>query len=259
LEQTVINLVINARDAMPEGGKLVIGTAVASIGAGEVMLHSGVPEGEYALLTVADTGCGITPENLERIFEPFFTTKPKERGTGLGLSMVYGIVRQSGGHLRVRSTVGAGTTFSIYLPLVGEAERDAHPAAVPRTGDLIGPVEGAVLVVDDEELIRTSVKAFLENVGFTVTACESGEEALRMAEELDDKLVMLVTDVVMPGMSGIDIASALVDRKPALPIIFMSGYAAGESGDKRFKHAKFLQKPFSRAGLIAAVHESFDS
>jgi len=259
LEQTIINLVINARDAMPEGGKLVLGTARVCIGAGEVLLHSGVPEGSYALLTVADTGCGIPPENLERIFEPFFTTKPKERGTGLGLSMAYGIVRQSGGYLRVRSAVGAGTTFSIYLPPSGEEDSDVLAAAASRTGGGVPRVEGTVLVIDDEEMIRTSIKIFLEDIGLTVMACASGEEALHVAEELDSKLAMLVTDVVMPGISGKEVASVLVDRRPDLPIIFMSGYAASDSGEKRFKHAKFLQKPFSRAGLIATVRDSLDS
>lgn len=256
LEQTIINLVINARDAMPDGGRLVLASEAIGIAAGESLIYDGVPEGNYALLTVADTGCGIPPEHRDRIFEPFFTTKPKERGTGLGLAMVYGIVRQSGGHLRMRSTVGAGTTFSIYLPLVHAPELGLTAAtagmdesALPARSEEIG----TILVVDDEELVRDSVRRFLEQAGLAVITCSDGTEALRTALDLQNKLGMLVTDVVMPGMSGTDLAGTLANKQPGLPVVFMSGYAAGDAGNLNFRRAAFLQKPFTRARLLDAV------
>ncbi|MDR3762638.1 MAG: ATP-binding protein [Acidobacteriota bacterium] len=255
LEQTVINLVINARDAMPDGGKLVLSTSAMTIATGESVIHDGVPEGAYALLMVADTGTGIAPEHREHIFEPFFTTKPKGRGTGLGLAMVYGIVRQSNGHLRVRSTVGAGTTFSIYLPLIQTPVTANSIPVQALDADEEGGcrINGTVLLVDDEEMVRGSVQSFLEQAGLTVMGCSNGEEAMAAASGLGEQLALLVTDVVMPGMSGTELASALTETHPRLPVIFMSGYAAGEANEFHFQRACFLQKPFTRMGLIDAV------
>ena len=225
IEQTIINLVLNARDAMPEGGKLIISTYPLAIGANDPGPHGDVPDGDYILITFADTGHGIPEQNINRIFEPFFTTKPKGRGTGLGLSIAYGIIRQSGGHIRVRSTVGAGTTFLIYIPSVPQPQSDpspSHPCPLGRYRASC-PREGAILVVDDEELVRASLQAFLGNCGLTVLDCADASEALRVFSGLKDSLVLLVTDMAMPGMGGMELAQALVKQVPDLPIIFMSG------------------------------------
>ncbi len=261
LEQTVVNLVLNARDAMPGGGRLVLSTFLVLVDEFGAGLHSSVSPGNYALITVADTGTGIAEQHLNRIFEPFFTTKAKERGTGLGLSIVYGIVKQSGGHIRVKSAVGAGTTFSVYIPSA-EQPHLHHPALHPcplTEHNQNCPRNGTILVVDDEDLVRTSVRLFLERSGFKVSEAPDAAEALKIASTLADQLVLLVTDVVMPGMAGTELAGALHSSMPELPVIFMSGYAAGENGRDHFKGAKFLQKPFSRAELLAAVCDGMES
>ncbi len=257
MEQTVINLVLNARDAMPEGGKLILGASATIIDDNVIGLHDGVPAGEYAVITVADTGSGIPEQNLGRVFEPFFTTKPKERGTGLGLSMAYGIVSQSGGRISVRSTVGAGTTVSVYLPLAERPREDelkSHPCPLGRSNASC-PKEGTILVVDDEELVRTGIRRFLERIGLTVLDCGDALEASKIASELKEDLVLLVTDVVMPQMAGTELAQLLTNDRPELPILFISGYAAGEIGHDQFNNAKFLQKPFTLSALTDVVCE----
>jgi CheY-like chemotaxis protein len=255
MEQTIINLVLNARDAMPEGGKLVLSACHIDINADDLGLHDGVPCGAYALISVADTGHGIPEQHLEKIFEPFFTTKPKERGTGLGLSIIHGIVCQSGGHIRVKSTVGAGTTFTIYIPSV-ELPQAKPPKLNPcplEISEASCPQEGTVLVVDDKAIVRRSIRAFLELYGLTVLDCADASEALKVALELKNRLALLITDVVMPDITGIELARALVKQMPELPIIFMSGYAAGEKGHEEFRQANFLQKPFACATLLDTV------
>ena len=257
MEQTIINLVLNARDAMPEGGTLVLSTSALALDDANLGRHAGVPKGTYALLTVADTGNGIPEQFLGRVFEPFFTTKPQERGTGLGLSIAHGFVSHSGGQIRVRSTVGAGTTFSLYLPSAKKVLQEA-PMASPcplRKSGASCPREGTILVVDDEELVRTSVRALLEHENLTVLDAGNAYEGAKIALELRSGLALLVTDVVMPAMTGIELAISLVTEIPGLPIIFMSGYAAGIEGYEQFKHTKFLQKPFGRETLLNAVCE----
>jgi len=258
MEQTLINLVLNARDAMPEGGRLVLSTsAIANdnvIDDNEISPHGSVPAGDYALITIADTGQGIPEQLLGRIFEPFFTTKTRERGTGLGLAIAHGIVSQSGGHLRVRSSVNDGTTFSVYLPLAEQPAKEkpkSRPCPLGRSNASCAR-EGTILVVDDEELVRTSVRMFLEQYGLNVVDCADAAEALRIGAELKDEMVLLITDFVMPKMTGSELAQSLISHRPELPIIFMSGYAAGDIGHERFK-AKFLQKPFTRAKLADTV------
>jgi len=207
------------------------------------------------VVSVADTGHGISEQHLEKIFEPFFTTKPRGRGTGLGLSIAHGIVSQSGGHIRVKSAVGAGTTFTIYIPLVEQPQAEPpklNPCPL-EISEASCPQEGTVLVVDDEAIVRRSVRAYLELSGLTVLDCADASEALKVASELKDKLALLITDVVMPNMTGIELARALVKQMPGLPIIFMSGYAAGEKGHEEFRQAKFLQKPFACARLLDTV------
>jgi PAS domain S-box-containing protein len=255
LQQVVVNLVLNASDAMPLGGRIVIDTSGVVVSDVEVGLHDTVPAGEYVLIKIADTGEGIPPENIHRIFDPFFTTKPKDRGTGLGLTMAYGAVTQCGGHIRVKSSPNAGTTFCVYLPLTihppaEEPKSEACPLQESRRGC---PLSGTILVVDDEEAIRSAVRALLEGCGLVVEEASDATEALRKAETLKDSLVALVTDVVMPGISGTELADALRRKHLELPVVFMSGYAAGEQGHELFERAKFLQKPFSRAELINAI------
>ena len=255
MEQTLINLVLNARDAMPEGGRLVLSTC--HIDADDLALHDDVPSGTYALISVADTGHGIPEQHLEKILEPFFTTKPKEHGTGLGLSIAYGIVTQSGGHIRVKSTVGSGTTFTIYIPS-GEPPQVELPKRTPcplEISEASCPRKGTILVVEDEAIVRRSIRAYLELNGLTVIDCADASEALKLASELKEKLAMLITDVVMPDMTGIELARSLVKQMPELPIIFMSGYAAGEKGHEDFKHATFLQKPFACATMLDTVRK----
>jgi PAS domain S-box-containing protein len=255
LEQMFINLVLNSRDAMPGGGKIVLASSQVTIGPSEVLLHGGVPGGTYALLTVADTGCGIPAANLERVFEPFFTTKGRH-GSGLGLSMVYSIVHHANGHLRLRSTVAAGTTFFIYFPIT-ETPPQADSAAAQRIPEIAErPRLGTVLVVDDEELICQGVAQFLREEGLDVLAFADPTAALSAGTALGGKLGLLVTDVVMPKLNGADLATALVAGRPGLPVIFTSGYAARAGAAPTLEHSIFLQKPFNRKSLLAAVWQA---
>ncbi len=259
LEQVMLNLILNARDAMPDGGKLVVRASGVMVGHDDVGLHGAVPIGEYALITVADTGFGIPKHIADKIFEPFFTTKPKGRGTGLGLAMAYGIVTQSGGHIRVKSGVNVGTTMSVYLASTETqiAEQARSVACGFRNVDGSAcPVHGTVLLVDDEDLVRSSVRAFLENKGLKVVDTGDAREAIRIADEIGDGLSMLITDVIMPKLTGTELARTLLSKHPSLSVVFMSGYAAGAIHQEEFPSAKFLQKPFNRATLIDAVCSS---
>jgi len=257
MEQTLFSLITNAQDAMPDGGQLLISTVDIIVGSQSFDQHGDIPDGAYVLLTITDTGCGIPEEIQEHIFEPFFTTKAKERGVGLGLSIVYGVVGQSGGHIRFTSAPCEGTTFSVYLPSLAQPQpRMSSSKPCPlRMSQSSCPRLGTVLVVDDEELIRTSVRAFLELNGLTVIDCDNASEALRIASELKDELALLVTDIVMHGMSGTELAATLTEQWAELPIIFMSGYAAKEGNHLQFNQARFLQKPFSCATLLRTVCE----
>ena len=207
------------------------------------------------MIAVADTGHGIPEESLGNIFEPFFTTKPKERGTGLGLSIAYGAVSQSGGHIRVRSTVSVGTAFYVYIPSAERTQTDQPPCPLCplEIPDASCPRAGTILVVDDDQLVRTSIRAYLELSGLTVLDCGDAYEALKVVSALNEQLALLITDVAMPSMTGTELAHALVTQMPELPIIFMSGYAAGEKGQEEFNQAKFLQKPFTCATLLDTV------
>jgi CheY-like chemotaxis protein len=217
-----------------------------------------VTPGAYAVITVADTGCGMDRATQAQIFEPFFTTKPSERGTGLGLSMVYGIVRQSGGDVIVESRPGAGSTFSVYLPRV----EDVMAAESETTKRLSAPFDGSetVLLVDDEESLRSLVCRTLQRYGYTVIATGSGDEACRVAATHGAPFDLLVTDVVMPGMNGPELAEALRRDSPNLKVIFMSGYA----NDTLSQHTgmdgtRFLQKPFAPVALARSVRQLLDA
>ncbi|ABS64185.1 multi-sensor hybrid histidine kinase [Parvibaculum lavamentivorans DS-1] len=261
LEQVIINLAVNARDAMPDGGKLTIRTANVSEADSRALDHPLMPHGEYLLIEVADTGHGIPKENLGKIFEPFYTTKDPSKGTGLGLSTVYGIVKQTGGFIFPYSTIGKGTTFRIYLPRYVEtaADRVAEEAAAAATrvepADLTG--KGTILLVEDEDAVRTFAARALQTRGYDVLQAESGEVALAVVEQYEGRIDLVVSDVVMPNMDGPTMAKALKGMLPDTPIIFVSGYAEdafAKSLDPS-QEFHFLPKPFSLKQLAAAVKE----
>jgi two-component system cell cycle sensor histidine kinase/response regulator CckA len=262
LEQVIVNLSVNARDAMPEGGRLTIRTANVSEADSRALDHSVMPPGEYILVEVADTGTGISKEHLAKIFEPFFTTKDVNKGTGLGLSTVYGIVKQTGGYIFPYSTVGKGTTFRIYLPRYYETEKEkaakAEEAAPADTRDLTG--KGTILLVEDEDAVRTFAVRALTTRGYEVLEAESGEVALEIVDSHEGKIDLIVSDVVMPNMDGPTMLKELRSRGKATKIIFVSGYAEdafAKSLDPN-EDFRFLPKPFSLKQLAAAVKEAMD-
>lgn len=259
LEQVVMNLAVNARDAMPKGGKLLLTTAGLMLDEGYARLHPDSRTGQFVCLTVTDTGCGMDSKTLERIFEPFFSTKEVGKGTGLGLATVYGIVKQHQGWLEVSSEVGVGTTFKIYLPAAVRAgelpgESTAAPEAV-RGG------KETILLVEDEPVVREFVGEVLHQYQYRVVEAGSGVEALRVWDEQNGQIDLLLTDMVMPeGMTGRDLAAQLKKRQPGLKVIFTSGYSA-EAMDKDFgsSDALFLAKPYLPAQLAQLVRHSLDS
>jgi signal transduction histidine kinase/ActR/RegA family two-component response regulator len=255
VEQVLLNLVVNARDAMPQGGELRIGTR--DVGAEEVRWHAEAERIPYVMLEVRDTGMGMEPGVLERIFEPFFTTKEQGKGTGLGLSTVYGIVTQSGGYVRVESAVGAGSRFAVYLPRVEEVAEVKEPEArVAGTGG-----SETVLLTEDEDAVRLLAKRVLTRSGYRVLAARGGAEALELAEQHEGEIHLLLTDVVMPGMSGRELAQRLLPLRPGIRLLFTSGYTEdaivrhGVSGQE----TAFLPKPFAPASLAQKVREVLDS
>ena len=253
LEQVLMNLAVNARDAMPNGGTLTMATSVVEFGVAAARAPAGARPGSYAVLEVSDSGKGMDEETRRRIFEPFFTTKGVGKGTGLGLSMILGIVEQSGGFIDVESQLGRGTTFQIYLPRSSApaAEETAPEGAAARGG------KETVLVVEDQAEVRRFVTAALKAYGYEVIQAESAAEALRFCERESAAFDLLLTDVVMPNMSGKELADRLAARRPGVKVLFMSGYAnpatlsPGASG----QGAEFIQKPFSPDQLAHKVRE----
>ncbi|HVA56259.1 MAG: ATP-binding protein [Gemmatimonadaceae bacterium] len=262
LEQVLMNLVINAVDAMPNGGRLVIDVQDTVLDAEAVKRFVGLKPGGYVSLAVRDSGTGIDDETLRRIFDPFFTTKPQGKGTGLGLSTVYGIVRAAGGHVHVLSDVGAGTTFTVYLP-VG-APRDGEPAHTTSRTAPAGPVAGGhevVLVVEDDDLLRTSLARALRRRGFQVLEAAHGGEALRVALDHDGAIDLVLSDVHMPGMGGRDLVARLLAARPRLKALFMSGSSgenANVAGEPPSRDA-FIAKPFSIDDLARQVRAALDA
>jgi len=263
-EQVIINLAVNARDAMLEpdaegniGGSLTIRTANVTKEDAAALDHAIMPAAEYVLVEVSDTGCGIAKENLGKIFEPFFSTKEVGKGTGLGLSTVYGIVKQTGGYIFPFSTVGTGTSFRIYIPRHIEVEKpkEAVADAPKKQADLSG--KGTVLLVEDEDAVRSFAVRALETRGYTVLEAASGEHALEVMEDFDGELDVVVSDVVMPNMDGPTMVSHLAKLKPGLKIIFISGYAeeAFKKNLDKDVEFQFLPKPFSLKQLAAKVKE----
>jgi two-component system cell cycle sensor histidine kinase/response regulator CckA len=257
IQQVIVNLVVNARDAMPEGGRIVIGTRNASVSPSATgpEIFGG---GSCVVLTVSDNGEGMSPQTRAQIFEPFFTTKPEGKGTGLGLSMVYGIVRQSDGRVEVESEPGQGTTFALYFPATDNVVEEPDPAA--RRGD-VQRVPARVLVVEDQPEVRMLAVTALRRAGYDVAEATDGDEALaRFAPRARD-IALLLTDVVMPGMNGKELARQLRSANPALLVVFMSGYEHQilEHEEVAGPGAAFLAKPFTPAALVRQVDELLGS
>src|ERR1700694_4051849 len=257
LEQVILNLAVNARDAMPNGGKLTIETQNVELDDTYVREHLSAQPGPYVMLAVSDTGVGMDAATQARIFEPFFTTKEVGKGTGLGLATVYGIVKQSGGWIWVYSEPGRGTSFKVYLPRVAEA---AAPAPIPASAVSLRGSE-TVLLVEDEEMIRNLVRKVLTAHGYTVLVAANGRDAERVAGEHEGPIHLLMTDVVMPGMNGREGAERLAAVRSGIPVLYLSGYTA----DAIVHHGvldpgvAFLQKPFTPAVLGRKVREVLDS
>jgi PAS domain S-box-containing protein len=260
IEQVVVNLVVNARDAMPRGGNLVLKTERTTLDEGYSSLHQEARKGEFLCLTVSDTGHGIAPENIHRIFEPFFTTKEPGKGTGLGLSIVHGIVKQHQGWLEVSSQVGAGTTLKVFLPaLAGPQKQAASQAALapPRGG------REKILLVEDELAVRLLTRRILESCGYTVWEAACGREAFQLWLQHPGEIDLLLTDMIMPdGVTGHELARQLRATQPALKVILMSGYTPDVAGkETTFFHrpgTRFLQKPCSSNQLTTTVRECLD-
>jgi len=255
MEQVLMNLAINARDAMPQGGKLIISTSDESIGPEYVQLNPQGTVGDYVCLAVTDTGEGIPPENLSRIFEPFFTTKPVGQGTGLGLATVYGIVRQHNGWITVYSEVGHGTVFRIYLPAV--KEREDKKVERPSNQDVRGGNE-TILLIEDEAPLRALDRSILEGYGYEVVEADCANSALARWREHQERISLVLTDIMIPGgATGPDLVKRFHAEKPAVRVIFSSGYSVDvvEKDFELHEGINFLQKPYSPHRLAQAVRE----
>jgi len=259
VEQSVLNLAINARDAMPNGGTLQIIARNASRPNGERRADGEVKPGDYVQITVTDTGVGMDEGTVARMFEPFFTTKAQGEGTGLGLSTVYGFVRQCGGHIGVLSTPGQGTSIELLLPRAPGTRAVKAPTPLSPVTEVAPPGRETVLVAEDEEAVRQFAVAALQRHGYLVLSASSGEEALKIAAAHDGTIHLLLTDVVMPGMKGPELATRLRAMRPGLRVVLMSGYAADVVTDGDLKGATLVAKPFSPASLAQAVRTVLDS
>jgi two-component system cell cycle sensor histidine kinase/response regulator CckA len=256
MEQVLMNLVLNARDAMPQGGELRVELQNATLTEPDLARFPDLTPGKYVLLTVSDTGCGMDTSTINRLFEPFFTTKPVGKGTGLGLAMVYGIVKASGGHISVQSESGKGTTFQIHLPI---HEEIAPIAPVPMSVSHPGGHE-TILVVEDEDGVRRLTHHALKSRGYVVLEARSGEQALELLERHPGPINLLLTDVVMPGMNGRELAERVRKKLPGTRIIFCSGYtddAIVRNGISE-EECDFLQKPFGISNLLLKVRDVLD-
>jgi CheY-like chemotaxis protein len=250
----ILNLAVNARDAMPEGGVLHLETCNVDLDNAYAQEHPPVQPGRYVMLAVSDTGTGIDKSILPRIFDPFFTTKEVGKGTGLGLSIVYGIVKQSGGYVWVYSEPAHGTTFKLYFPAI----------TAPLENPLVcseaysEPSGQTILIVEDDATIRGNVRECLQQLGYHVVEAENGEAALQVYDRLHGKIDLVLSDLVMPGMGGYELAGQLAQRHPGVRMLFMSGYTEDSAArrDILLQGSAFLQKPFSVADLSTAVHQA---
>jgi len=256
VEQVLMNLAVNARDAMPHGGRLLMETSNVEVGA-ELARTLDLPFGRYAMLKVSDTGHGMDATTLSHVFEPFFTTKPMGKGTGLGLATVYGIVKQSGGSIQVESEAGGGTTFRIYLPAT---EGGTRKRQAPAGGEMVAGGTETILIAEDEPDLRELARIFLEGYGYTVLQAESAEPAIETANNFAGSIDLLLTDVIMPGMSGAQLAENILSKRPQTRIVYMTGY----TDDMVVQHkvlepgVKLLQKPFNRVDLGLKVRSTLD-
>jgi two-component system, cell cycle sensor histidine kinase and response regulator CckA len=254
IEQIVMNLAVNARDAMPRGGKLTIATRHADAPEARVGESPAASGAGFALISISDTGTGMDEATQQRMFEPFFTTKPVDKGTGLGLATVYGLVKQYEGFVRVQSAVGVGTTFEIYMPKAAESPRQSGAmAVVGATGQT--EAVGTILLVDDDPAVRSVARRVLERAGYAVIEAPDGQTALRIAETRPGAIHLLLTDVVMPGMGGHQLAERLIGKRAETKVLFASGY--GDQGEElsdilKARHA-YLKKPFSPDELVRSV------
>ncbi|HEX4628118.1 MAG TPA: response regulator [Gemmatimonadales bacterium] len=257
VEQVLVNLAVNARDAMPQGGRLTLATENVDIAGAGATPHGQLSPGRYALLRVSDTGVGMDQETLARAFDPFFTTKPRGQGSGLGLATVYGIVHQSGGDVTVESAPGAGSTFRVYLPVVTDPLERAAAAA-----PVVAPAAGSetVLLAEDEPLVRALARKVLEQAGYRVLVAAGGAEALALAERHTGPIHLLLSDVVMPEMNGRELMRRLIAQRPDVRVLYMSGYA----DEAIARHGvldpgtAFMQKPFTPGALTRKVREVLD-
>jgi len=259
IEQVIINLAVNARDAMAQGGILGIATGAREVDEAYAQLHPQARAGSYVCFEVTDTGCGMDEATRSRIYEPFFTTKEVGKGTGLGLATVWGIIKQHEGWIECESEPGIGTIFSVFLPATGKPVEPLLAPAAPET-DFFGGKE-TILIVEDEPVLRQMARLMLEDCGYRSLEAESGLQALQIWEQCRENIDLVLTDMVMPdGVSGMDLARRLIDSKPDVKIIFASGYSMDDLDTTflREGHAGFLQKPYTHATLTKAVRNALD-
>jgi CheY-like chemotaxis protein len=257
LEQVIINLAVNARDAMPRGGVITIETQNVFLDEDYAQKYVEVQPGDYVMMAVSDTGSGMTKASRTRIFEPFFTTKELGKGTGLGLSTVHGIIKQSGGHITVYSEVGQGATFKVYLPRLRQQVQEETAAATSCTLDR---GTETILLVEDEDLVRQVARRILEIRGYTMLEAASGPDALQVSQKTQGPIHLMLTDVVMPGMSGGETAELLQRQRPELKVLFMSGHTENSIVHHGVLDpgVAFIQKPFRSELLVRKVRQVLD-
>ncbi len=254
LDQILINLAVNARDAMPRGGRFILETSNVRLDEMYASQHASIRPGSYVMLAVSDTGTGMDAATASRIFEPFFTTKEVGKGTGLGLATVYGIVQQSGGHIQVYSELGRGTTFKIYLPnaeqKLGITSQDEDESIAPARA------KTTILLVEDDDIMRKMTRKLLEEHGYDVVEAVDGNEAMEWVEGHQEGIDLLLTDVVMRGLSGPELAARLGESHPSVKVVFMSGYTGEliEDHQSLGRGITLLEKPFTRATLLNTLH-----
>ncbi|UCD57663.1 MAG: response regulator, partial [Candidatus Hydrogenedentota bacterium] len=256
IEQVIMNLCINARDAMPDGGKLIVETDVALLNEEYVKTHLGAKPGSYVVLAVTDTGTGMNKETIEKVFEPFFTTKDEGKGTGLGLAMVYGVVKNHGGSVQVYSELGEGSTFKVYLPVGGKPEvKEVSRYEAPHSGSEL------ILVVDDEESILFLTRDVLETHGYTALLAEGGEEAVEIYKKHNANIDLVILDMVMPKMGGLETFLQLKKLNPKVKAILSTGYSQNGKAQEILDNGArgFLQKPYQVNALLSKVRSVLDA